>query len=355
MLPCCKFKQSPDVLNITKHSIEDYRNSPMLESVKTDFVNGQWPAGCERCQIEESVGVKSKRQLDYDRFKHEYDSYDFNNNQLLTASIAIGNVCNLKCIMCNPYASSKWQKEYNDIYNVKIPSIERVRQDLIDTLVEIAPGLIHIDIHGGEPFLSNIDQHHALLDHYIQSGQAHNISIHYTTNGSTWPSQECLEKWPNFKEIDLQLSIDGVGKRYEYIRYPADWATLQNNVKRFLEYQTKNINFKISVSCTVSAYNILYLDELIGWCQSVGLPTPWMGKLHNPEPLRPTVWADPARTYIIDSLNKSQYNEVIKWANLLESTDDSALFNEFKTRTQVHDQYRGLCFTSVFPELATYI
>ena len=112
ILPCCKFQSSyyTQTFNITQHSIDDYRQSKMLADIKQEFIKGQWPTGCERCRIEEESGIKSKRQLDYDRWQEQYDNYDLESDTLLTVSLALGNTCNLKCIICSPYASSKWAK-----------------------------------------------------------------------------------------------------------------------------------------------------------------------------------------------------------------------------------------------------
>jgi radical SAM protein with 4Fe4S-binding SPASM domain len=357
ILPCCKFQPSyyNEQFNIATNTIDDFRTSNVLKTIKQEFTNGVWPTGCQRCQIEEDSNIESKRQLDYKRWQEYYDNYDLSCEQLLTVSLAIGNVCNLKCIICNPTASSKWQKEYFDIYNIKIDSIESDRKSIIRGITDIAPNLVHVDIHGGEPFLSGIDEHRALLDHYIETGRAKEISIHYTTNGTIWPTQEWFTRWKYFKEIDLQISIDGIKERYEYLRYPAKWTVLENHVRQYIEYEKTQSNFRLSVAHTVSAYNIYYLDEFVSWCSEIGLPTPWMGKLHNPDNLRPTVWHNDAKMFIINHLESSQNSEVRKWANHLNSIDDSNLFDSFVERTTVHDQYRNLDFKKIFPELGSYV
>jgi len=353
ILPCCKFKFSEH--NIATHSIDEYQNSKLLADIKQEFSQGTWPVGCERCKIEESIDVKSKRILDYERYQSVYDDYDLTSGQLLTMGLAIGNVCNLKCIICGPHASSKWNKEYQDVYGIKIKSNEQIRQDLIASITKIAPNLIHADIHGGEPFLSNIEQHLELLDYYIKNDQAKNITIHYTTNGTIWPGEEFVSRWKYFKHIDLQISIDGVGARYEYIRYPADWNLLNTNVRKFLQFALDENNIQISVSHTVSAFNIFYLDEFVSWCYNVGLPRPWMGKLHNPEYLRPTVWPKEVKNLIADKLQSSEFEDVKNWAKLVDRVDNSNVFSQFQKFVKQHDQYRELNFAQVFPEMAKYI
>ena len=357
ILPCCKFQSSHygQTFNIKQHTIDQYRQSQMLNTIKQEFEQGVWPAGCERCKIEEEINIESKRQLDYTRWQQHYNNYDLASDTLLTVSMALGNTCNLKCIICNPSASSKWAKEYQDIYNIKVESIETVRKNLITNLTSIAPNLIHIDMHGGEPLLSSIEQHQALLDHYIQTDQAKNISIHYTTNGTIFPDTTWLERWRHFAEIDLQLSIDGVGARYEYLRYPADWTELNANIDQYLELQQRMQYVRLSVAHTVSAFNIFYLEEFVTWCQQTGLPRPWMGKLHKPIHLRPSVWPDLAKSAIVNKLQSSIIDDVRVWTNLMQSTDDSNLFSQFQQFVHEHDQYRNLNFKTTFPEMAQYI
>lgn len=357
ILPCCKFQSSyyKQTFNIAQHTIDDYRQSKMLADIKQEFTQGIWPSGCERCRIEEESGIKSKRQLDYERWQHHYDNYDLDSNTLLTVSLALGNTCNLKCIICSPHASSKWVKEYKDVYGIAVPSIESVRQDLIKNLTNVAPNLIHIDMHGGEPLLSNIKHHQALLDHYIETDQAKNISIHYTTNATIFPDTNWIKRWSHFAEIDLQLSIDGVGQQFEYLRYPANWIEVTGNVDRYLELEQHTSNIRLSVAHAVSAFNIFYLEEFVQWTRQKGLPKPWMGKLHNPAHLRPSVWPELARAAIVKKLQSSIIDDVIAWANLMQNTDDSNLFTQFQQYIQQHDQYRNTNFTNTFPDLASYI
>jgi hypothetical protein len=105
----------------------------------------------------------------------------------------------------------------------------------------------------------------------------------------------------------------------------------------------------------LSAYNVFYLDEFFTWCYNIGLPRPWIGRVHKPVFMRPSVWTDPARSVIINKLASSLDPDVKQWALLLSNTDDSHLFDTFKEKVKAHDTYRALEFTKTFPELATYI
>ena len=356
MSPCCKFltESYDQKFNIGEHTVHDYRDSAFLQLIQQDFRTGQWPAGCKRCQIEEQNNIPSKRQLDFTRWQPHYADYNFKQDGVITASIAFGNTCNLTCVTCSPYSSSRWRHEYQTIYLKDIKNFHFYKDDFVQDFVQSAPQLIHIDIPGGEPFLSGVAEQKALLQHYIDTNQANNITLHYTTNVTVWPESAWWNLWQHFKEIDMQLSIDGVGARYNYIRYPGDWNQIQPNIQRYLECQ-KLPNFRLSVSHTVSAYNIYYLDEFFSWCYNTGLPTPWLGRVHNPPHMTPTVWCGHARQTIVAKLRSSQHAEVQTWAGLIENADGSEHVADFERYLHEHDHYRELNFKQVFPELAQYI
>lgn len=355
--PCCKFNNSayPDTANnIKTHALVDYRHSNTLAQVKKDFLEDKWPVGCDRCRIEEENNIKSKRQLDYQRWQQHYTDYDLEQAKILTASIAFGNTCNLTCITCGPMASSRWQSEYKKIYNIDVPPNHFYKQGFVNDFLTNAPDLVHIDIPGGEPFLSGVPLQHQILQRYIDSGQSQTVSLHYTTNATVFPGPEWWHLWSHFREVDLQLSIDGVGDQYEYIRFPAVWKNTVENVKQYVEHAQRISNIKLSVSKTVSAFNIAYLPEFFKWCSDIGLPKPWLGRVHLPQHFRASVWSGEAKQYIISKLSKSPYLDTRTWARLLANVDDSQHFAEFVQRTQQHDQYRNTSFADTFPEMAKY-
>lgn len=354
-MPCCKYQPQAATPNINTHSIVEYFASSELAAVKQQFLEGVWPTGCERCRIEEENNIASKRELDYQRWQEHYDSYDLESNQLLTASVAFGNTCNLKCTVCGPEASSRWQQEYRDVMGIDIVPNHFYKMGVVEELLSYAPNIIHLDIPGGEPFLSGVPQQHRLLQSYVDSGQAAHISLHYTTNGTVWPDDSWWNLWQHFREIDMQISLDGVGARFEYLRFPASWLGVTANVDRYQHKSLEVSNLRLSISHTVSAYNVFYLDEFVAWCEGQNLPEPWCGRVHIPSHARPTVWPDDVRHMIADHLTSSSRALVRNWAGLMLSADDSQHFEEFKRRTDLHDRYRKLSFTNTFPELSQYI
>lgn len=343
-------------MNIRNVTIEQYRASAELAKIKQDFRDDQWPQGCERCRIEEENSIASKRLLDRERWSMYYDTYDLDRQtDLLTASVAFGNTCNLACVTCNPWVSSRWQKEFADQHAKDVPPNHFYKKGFVEDLLAATPRLIHLDVPGGEPLLAGANQQRELLSRYRASQRAADIGLHYTTNATQWPDDRWWDLWQHFREIDLQISIDGLEDRLEYIRYPAVWSQVRDNILRYVEREKTMSNLRLSVSCTVSAYNIGYLDELITWCYNVGLPRPWLGRVHNPAHMRPTIWPEPGRDFVVDRLRSSQHQDLHAWASMLERMDDSDLFEQFREHVRRQDQYRGTSFDRVFPEMAGFL
>ena len=70
---------------------------------------------------------------------------------------------------------------------------------------------------------------------------------------------ELLAQFAKFKQVTFTLSIDAALKTYEYIRYPAKWSTVAENVRRIA---TTLPNADITAMSVLTAYNLLYLPDL---------------------------------------------------------------------------------------------
>ena len=127
------------------------------------------------------------------------------------------------------------------------------------------------------------------------------------------------------------------------------------NVEQYLQKENNTGNIRLSVSHTVSAYNILYLDEFCTWASQIGLPKPWLGRVHYPDHMRPGVWPNEAKNFIKDKILQSAITEIHAWAHLMSNHDDSEHFDLFCQRLKEHDDFRGVDFATVFPELKNYI
>ena len=355
ILPCCRFvSKESEKFNIIDNTISEYISSSFLKNLKEQMYGEALPAGCIQCTTEENNNIKSKRQLDYSRWKKHFDSYT-EDKGILVVSIAFGNICNLKCIMCGPGPSSRWRKEYKDIYGVDTPNLGVFENIDVDIVYDAVPNAVHFDIHGGEPFLSEIEKQKSILKKYIDSGKSKDISLHYMTNAQQTPAEEFWDLWQNFKEVEISMSIDGIFGRFEYIRFPGKHDKLDTVVDFFVKKEQELDNIKLGVNHTVNAYNIYYLDEFFNWCKLKGLPSPYCAKVHSPKQLQPSVYPKRIKDFIVEKLRKGKHIDIIRWSKLIQQEDNSYHFQNFLLYTNRHDIYRGTNFEKTFPELEELI
>jgi organic radical activating enzyme len=163
--------------------------------------------------------------------------------------IRFGNLCNQKCVMCNPVYSNLWYDEHFEFYgNLKFGQGSKITVTKnTDTgkwinppelqwfedprwwpkFEEMMPHLKHIYITGGEPMVT--PAHDIMLDKLIEHGYAKNIWLEYDTNCSA-VNDKIAKRWFHFKKVHIRGSMDSIKDQYEIIRYPGNWNKFQTNV-----------------------------------------------------------------------------------------------------------------------------
>ena len=70
-------------------------------------------------------------------------------------------------------------------------------------------------------------------------------------------SQKNINILKHFNHVNINLSIDGWGKRFEYLRHPGNWQEVYTNLYWFKQlYESKQINLDILPVCTVTNMNV---------------------------------------------------------------------------------------------------
>lgn len=173
-----------------------------------------------------------------------------------------GLICNLACVTCGPHLSTRWQKERG------IPIVSgnprEIDQEVIDQ-VRLMNGIV---IGGGEPVLNFSTE--TLLSH-LASDQL--ITVHF--NGTVLPRQRFLDKSSRLTNIRYVFSIDGIGKRFEYLRWPAQWGQVVSNILWLFNNTPNNVEFGLNI--TISQLSKYYQDEIVDWANQT-IPCNKQGK-----------------------------------------------------------------------------
>jgi MoaA/NifB/PqqE/SkfB family radical SAM enzyme len=324
--------------------------SPDLIELQQQFSQGKRPLGCRRCWQDEDAGLPSKRQLDHEYVLPSQVTLD----RIKILAMTFGNTCNLSCVTCGSNASSRWAAEERKIdispFGKSIYPHNQFYRDPIfrEKLVSLGGDLVHLEISGGEPFYASAEIHKNFL---LSLPNPEKIKIHYITNATVFPESEFWEIWKRFRHVDIQLSIDGTGKRFEYLRYPAEWTTVQENISR---YQEKK-QIQISISHTVSWMNILYVEDFFSWCNQQNLPDPYLGPVSKPNYLSVQCLPPNVKAKIRDQLATSRRPDISTLINYMYLKDQSDVFGKAQKWLTMLDEQRGIVFADTFSELNEFI
>ena len=345
-------KEDGTPYKLHKDNLQEAWNSEVYETIRKQMLNGERPEMCTRCFREEDAGVKSARQAWNEKWKQEVEYTIDAPFDIKYVDLRLGNLCNLKCRMCNPYASNQWVKEWALVEDALEPSeYERLskmswpeHEKTWENLFSIADTVDEIYLTGGEPTI--IQEQHRLLDYFIDKGTAHKIKLKYNTNLTNVP-KHLIDKWTKFKRVQLNCSIDAVGELDRYIRYPSNWSKIQENfdIVRKLE------NVYIEIHCTVQMYNILRLHELLDWAEPYGHKI-YLNILNHPEYLNIRVLNSDLKQTVKNTLNN--YTHIPKVQGVIDymmSEDWNSLYLKFKEYTDKLDLSRNEKLEKIIPEL----
>jgi len=272
--------------HILDSDVENFWHSPTMTKIRHQLMNNEKPDMCERCFREESVGIRSARESANDRWMFDYESSTKPSANIRYMDIRLGNLCNLRCRMCNPYSSNQWVDEWHLIERELVPD-EKTRlsnmawpdnERVSENLLKFADSIEEIYLTGGEPTLA-ISQY-KLFDKLIELGVAKKISLKYNTNCTNVP-KKLLDYWQHFKRIKMNASVDAYGDLNRYIRYPTGWSLVEKNLLKFKELED-NGNFELQVHCTVQTYNVLKINELVDWLKSQNITNLYFNILNHP-------------------------------------------------------------------------
>lgn len=285
---CLSYETIPDI-DLKNNTLTEAFNSPYMVNLRQSFLNGEKPANCNRCWAEEASGRTSKRMHSFARLRQLLGNAEFTKNtdgELMFLDLKLGNICNLKCRICGSFSSSKWAQEEIDIYNgnqIAKDNLEKGRwpreavkfwKDLTNLLSTAK----YFEFTGGEPFL--IDEHFTLLEIAVEMGYAKDIEIHYNTNLTTFPKRG-LEIWPHFKMVEIAVSVDDIGPRFEYQRYGATWKKAMDNLQRLYDLREANFNIKLQLCMTSNVQNFYYIDEMCEWIAQQKFDYVYFNVLHD--------------------------------------------------------------------------
>lgn len=347
------------------------QQSQHMQELRREFLAGQQPETCRKCWDEEHSGRRSKRMHTLDRLKHMLDDQTWTQDAkpLMFLDLKLGNICNLKCRICGSWSSSTFAtEEVRFVHPGKDPKLTYHYQMLRDgswprdnnkfweEVADISDQIRYLEFTGGEPFM--IQEHFDFLQRLADQGLAHQIEIHYNTNGTIWPT-DAIDIWQQFALVEVAFSIDDLGARYEYQRANASWTQVQSTIQKFQDLKLRMPNLRLQCCSTVNVFNVRYIDQLAHWIQEQHFDFVYWNILHQAQHLSIATLPHEAKAAVtqhlycadVPAVYRDEFNRIIDFMNQGTCLDGDQLRREIARL----DQRRNQNLADTEPELAELI
>jgi len=239
-------------------SYKELVESDWLARVRDQLENDQWPSECLRCQQTEEMGQGSIRlnslQLHSKQIKKDY---------LLVGGV-LDNTCNSACQTCSSKHSTLIGKL--DKTNYVVNNSDKFWKLPLDRVVQL-------DINGGEP---SVSYNYKRILNNLPNGVK---SVRLNTNCNVVLKDELLSLIDKRVAVTVTVSLDGIDKIHNYVRWPVKWDRFYKNLIAY-----KSMPLTLNTWTTVSALNIGNFQHILNFVKEHNLDHSW-ALLNTPDPL----------------------------------------------------------------------
>ena len=373
--PCCLaddelVDDAGNKFNLLTADFSKIQNSTGMRELRQQFLAGERPQTCRKCWNEERSGRTSKRMHTLDRLKHIIGNQSWTEDAkpLMFLDLKLGNICNLKCRICGSWSSSQFaaeeiaqlsaeEKKKSHAYTMlRAGAWPQENQNFWNEVDSVLEDIRYIEFTGGEPFM--IQEHFEMLQGIVDRGIAHQVEIHYNTNGTRYPEQ-AAEIWRHFKTVEIAFSIDDLGERFEYQRTNAKFWEVEQNLSRFRLLREQYSNIRLQCCSTVNVFNVRYIDQLANWIALQGFDFVYWNMMHDAWYFSIATLPEAAKAEIILHLEsatiparwRAEFDRICDFMRNGATSDGSTMLAQMK----LLDQRRNQNLRQVMPELAELI
>jgi sulfatase maturation enzyme AslB (radical SAM superfamily) len=235
---CGHMVEAPKFANLQEMDASEWQ-----KNITSTMDSDSFPIECRRCSSSEAVQQLSIREFSN---QERTELIKINVDYLVVGGI-LDNICNSACQSCNAQHSTKiGSLSGPDYYTTD--NAEKFWQLPIDRMVKL-------DINGGEPTASPAYQ--TLLENL----PANIKEIRVNTNGSRiLPNLDKLIK--RGVRVTITVSLDGVGRVHDYVRWPIKWEVFEKNLQYYLSLGDA---IELNTWTTVHALNVGNLNNIIAY------------------------------------------------------------------------------------------
>jgi MoaA/NifB/PqqE/SkfB family radical SAM enzyme len=385
-------------VNAFNTPIEEVWNNKYYQQLRYDLSTGTKNKTCATCWKKEENNEFSHRQKYNsdagitDEQIEDLSAIAISNNGHYSAlpkviQIKTGNLCNLKCIMCNQASSSLIEEEVTLWKEQKIQLPQYIEfidqyeekwrgsitdQDAEHLYLNYEKAIIDCDelqLVGGEPLVSPVT--HYIINQLISKNIAQHKGLYFITN-LTSLNKKLIEKLEQFKFTTISVSWDHVDKeKFNFIRYPANYQHFRKNFDKL----SNSSSIHLKLSPTFSIFNIFDIEQIFDTFKELSyrqkdftINPNWVEQpkhfcIRYLEPEQKHEVADYIEAYVEKNKNEKMFLENPPFFEMFKSIRNMLFKENFdfeevtKERTRVlklYDDTRNTDYKSLFPYIKDY-
>lgn len=291
--PCGQYDlnatEAHQLLQIQDNTLEQCINSEGLKYIRSSMLKNEPNKMCSLCEYKMQHGIESTKDRYNELFLEKTKSVIEKTNadgsiniedfKPVFLDVRFGNLCNLRCRICNLNASSAWFSETEKVAELQELSdvkFSHIRTDdsylkfktngayeKIEYLLDYAE---RIYFAGGEPLI--MEDHYKVLTYLIDSNKAKDVELHYSTNYtvSKYKNTPLADYWKHFKLVIVAGSVDGIEEVSDYIRTGSSWEKIKQVASELKPVGVEYSNIILSPCFSVSIMNIFHAPRFFKWC-----------------------------------------------------------------------------------------
>jgi len=245
----------------------DFWSGISLQTKRKQILNQNALDECHQCYTNENNYGQSKRlnELNQKIFYKTPTPFP------IKLQFKLSNICNLKCIMCSPTYSTKWNEDV-EVFSTLFP-LEKVKTQFFNkkNITQILEKFFNaninqsktLELYGGEPMLA---KYFWLYLESIDVEKLRKVKLQLISNG-TYIKDYHLQALKKFRYVNFVISVDGTKEIFEFVRYPAKWALVEANIQFLHNFaQTKGESFQFTLNFTLSSFSAIGLKDFLIYC-----------------------------------------------------------------------------------------
>ena len=381
---CCMSTQSH---TLESNAMSEVFNNPLAQDIRATVLRGEYHSACSECAQREDQGLHSDRDM-YDDWHREAEKHtdlnplDTHMPYPIWADIRPSNLCNLKCRMCFPDNSTEIARE-----EAKMPHELRPNRNTDQELAVLSQrkhyelpklnNIINLKLLGGEPTVQE-----EVFDILKNTEYHPNLLLQVTTNASSITQyKKILPLIKKFAMVKWNISIDGTGDVYEYVRTPSKWSRFKEAVDYLSTTEAGRLSTIISFNYCIQMWNYTNTPDVLKYCEDIEhsihdrivesndgsiytRPATKIkyGGVHMNTVSQPHLQIKLVNKSIKDDvlararelgINKTNYTNLKRVSRT--TIHDAELVAKFRKHTKILDKVRNTDFATIDPTLMTHL